>query len=42
MDCPSEKGKKNEMCKGLKLENLVGIQTTDEKVNVAEAGLGWG
>lgn len=31
MDCPSKKGKKNKMCKGLKVENLVGIQTTDRR-----------
>lgn len=41
MDCPSKKGKKNGMCKGLKTESLV-FHTTDEKVRVAEAGLAWG
>lgn len=41
VDCPSKKGKKNGMCKGLKTESLV-FHTTDEKVRVAEAGLARG
>lgn len=42
MECPSKKGKKNRICKGLKAETSASVQTIGKKVSVAEAGLGYG